>query len=200
MKSIRFALCASVLALAGCGGQEPSRDATPEEVFTQTTQAGAKSDVRVLQSRLIYEPDQTGGNFHEAFVLVRNDSDETIDVGGQVSITDKSGHLVKSFEPWVTLLPHSKGLIEEGAIDLPQPLPDGKISVDLLVESTRPGGRSSVSFSDVRYQQDDIVGCSITGIVSNRFTEVKQDLLLRVAGFSGEKLVTGGFTRGINRR
>ena len=74
--------------------------------------------IKVVQSRLIYEPDQTGGPFHEAFVVVRNPSDDPIQVEGQVSVK-AGGQLVKSYEPGPTvILPRARGVLVEQALDL----------------------------------------------------------------------------------
>ena len=78
--------------------------------------------------------------------------------------------------------------------DLPKPLPHGKLEVHLVVSRFVPGGRSPVSFSKFRYRHDSIGACSISGVVSNRFTERKQNLQLRIAGFTARRLATGDFT------
>jgi hypothetical protein len=131
--------------------------------------------------------------------LLRNSSDKTaVDVGGQVSILDAHGRLVKSINPSpVTLLPHGEGVLLEEAIKLGEPLPNGRLKVNIAVTNLEPGGSSPVSFSDVRYSTDNSIGevqCSLTGRVSNRFSETKQNLQLRLVGFAGAKIATAGLT------
>jgi hypothetical protein len=72
----------------------------------------------------------------------------------------------------------------------------GKLEVHLAVSRFVPGGQSPVSFSRLLYKRHGgaFGHCAISGVVSNRFTERKQNLQLRVAGFAGNKLATGDFT------
>ena len=111
------------------------------------------------------------------------------------SITGPNGQLVKSVNPTeINVLPRSEGLIQED-LDLPEVVKDTELDLRLTVEDFRDGpGISPVSFSETAYTKDEFAGCKITGTVSNKFSEQKDDLQLRVAGFSGGELVTGGFT------
>jgi hypothetical protein len=152
--------------------------------------------IEVEQTKLIFMPDQTGGKFHNLLVLVRNTSEQVaIDVSGQVSITE-NGRLVHSLNPIpVNILPGEEGLFQE-LVELPKAVMDGKIETSISVSrfvETRPID-SPVSFRRLGYVHDEFGGCKITGVVENRFTEQKSDLQLRIAGFRGTKLVTGGFT------
>jgi hypothetical protein len=150
--------------------------------------------VKVEQSRLIYEPDQTGGPFHEGFVVVRNPSDDPIQVEGQVSVK-AGGQLVKSYEPGPTvILPRSRGVLVEEALDLPKPVAQGELETKLvstLVNEADPARR--VKFSNLRYRRDEIVGCVLTGTVRHNLDkpiEVEVDAI----GYRGRQIVTGGVT------
>jgi hypothetical protein len=119
-----------------------------------------------------------------------------VDVGGQVSVLNGRGKLVFSVNPTeVTILPGGRGLFYE-LVDLPKPLPKGKLQAIVSVDRFRAAAKSPVSFARVRYQRSTgyTGGCSITGVVSNRFTEPKENLQLRAAAFYKGRLVTGGFT------
>lgn len=192
-----FVAAILVTGSAGCGGTTRTVTVQGTSAPTTTSVGSAPSDhqVKVEQARMIYLPDQTGGHFHTILVLLRNDSDQTaVDVGGQISILDEHGTLVQSIEPTpTTILPHGEGVWLEDA-DLPKPLPSGKVKTQVAVSHFDPGGRSPVSFSNLRYRRMSFGGCAISGTVSNRFTERKANLQIRVAGFVGSKLATGEST------
>jgi len=193
---VAFAL---VLTVVGCGGKTVTRTVTVGGTGPGTTSADtstpSEDQVKVEQATLVYLPEQQGGNFHTLLVLLRNDSDATaVDVGGQVSILDPEGGLVHSVEPTpVTILPHGEGLFVED-VDLPKPVRRAKLTTHLAVTRFASGGSSPVSFSRLRNRPANFGRCTITGVVSNQFTERKQNLQLRVAGFTGPKLTTGGVT------
>jgi len=150
--------------------------------------------IKVEQSRLIYEPDQTGGPFHEGFVVVRNPSDDPIQVEGQVSVK-AGGQLVKSYEPGPTvILPRSRGVLVEQALNLPKPVAHGRLETKLVstpVNEADPPRR--VKFSSLRYRRDEIAGCVLTGTVTHNLDkriEVEVDAI----GYRGRRIVTGGVT------
>ena len=190
-------IACSLLVLGGCGGSKAPVSGAPTTGTHTEVQSDehVASNVRIVQSRLIYLPDQTGGNFHTALILLRNDSDETVlEFAAQLSILDKGGRLVKSVDPFMpSMRPHEEALIVQDAIDLPKALPDGRLKLTYEVTRTAAPVASPVTFSNVRYKRDSIVGCSITGNVANQFTQRKENLLVRVAGFVGSDLVTGGY-------
>ena len=67
----------------------------------------------------------------------------------------------------------------------------------LTADSFREGpsqNESPVTYSNVRLVLDEYSGCEIVGTVSNTFSENKDNLQLRVVGFVGDQIVTGGFT------
>jgi hypothetical protein len=143
--------------------------------------------------------DQTGGSFYEVFVVVRNPrADEVaLDVSGQVSLKDGDGNLLESLNPVpINILADDQGLIHE-TVDLSS-TPEAVVVESVLEASEfRQGPRASdspVSVSNVRLEDNGFGGCQIAGTVSNTFSENKDDLQLRVAGFNGDDIVTGGFT------
>lgn len=74
-----------------------------------------------------------------------------------------------------------------------------KVTVEavLTADSFRDGpsqDESPVTYSNVRLELDEFSGCEIVGTVSNTFSETKDNLQRRVAGFVGDEIVTGGFT------
>ena len=196
MVTTRFLAAIGLLVLAACGntGAGGDRDSAKSSAKAEEDQASA---IQVLESKLIYMPDQTGGNFYVALVRVRNTSKEVaIDVGGQLSVESPTGQLVKSVNPTgINVLPGQEGLIVEEALDLPRVVKNAKLDFRVTVEDVRAGPAvSPVSSSNTAYSKDEFGGCTITGTVANTFSEEKDDLQLRVAGFSDGKLVTGGFT------
>jgi hypothetical protein len=199
VKALLVTAAAATLLLAGCGGKSVTKTVTVEgpnpPTTSDETSSSSEGQVKVEQARLIYLPDQTGGNFHSVLVLLRNRSDETaIDIGGQISILDEQGQLVQAVEPTLAnILPHGEGVWLED-VDLPRPLPHGKLKVQLTAPRFVPDGRSPVSFKRIRYRRDEVGGCTITGVVSNRFTEEKENLQIRVVGFIGSQVVTGETT------
>lgn len=163
-----------------------------------TTPAGTAKDLIVESQTVIHLPDQSGGNFYEVFVVVRNPRDEVaMGVSGQVSLKDEGGKLLKSFTPTeINILAGGRGLIQETA-DLPSKPMSISVESTLEAEGYRDGptaAASPVTFTGVRLEPDDISGCDIVGTVSNTFSEKKDNLQVRVVGFNGDKIVTGGFT------
>ena len=192
MTSRLLAVMTGLLVLAGCGASGDD-GGTASSSAVEEDQASA---IEVLESKLIYLPDQVGGNYYMAFVRIRNNSEEVaINVGGQLSVETSSGQLVKSVNPTgVNVLPGQDGLIYED-MDLPEVVNDAKLDLQLTVEDFRAGPAvSPVESSKMAYAKDEFAGCKISGTVSNTFSEQKDDLQLRVAGFSDGRLVTGGFT------
>jgi hypothetical protein len=175
---------------------EPAGTIDQEQVPAQEEPAAPSADdISVEDTLLIYEPDQVGGKFHDAYVLLRNESDQVaINVSGQISIME-DGKLVQSLNPIpVNILPGEEGLFAEEALDLPKAVTRGEFEVDLVVERfVEWTGDSPVSFSDLKYRES-FLGCEITGTVHNTFSEEKDDLQLRVAGFVDGSMETGGFT------
>jgi hypothetical protein len=179
--------------IGGCGAD----DSAPVPGERGDSGAVSASSIRALGSRLIYLPDQTGGKFHDAFVRVRNTSrNVALDVGGQLSIKDSAGQLVKSVNPTeINLLPGQEGVLSEEGVDLPRALKNGTVDAQISVREFRKGPRTSpVSFSGFRLEHDDLGGCKITGTVANTFTRQKKNLQIRAIGLNGQKIVTGGFT------
>lgn len=196
MRSVRRVLLISLLLAAGCSGGDPEA-ADPPFAVEQESAADADA-IEVEATEIIYLPDQVGGNFHTVLVLLRNASDEVaIDVGGQISIV-LGERLLKSINPIpVNILPGQRAAWTEMAIDLSEPARDAVIEVSVSVGRLREGPATSpVSFSNVTFESnpDGIHGCSISGQVSNEFSEVKRDLQIRAVGLQGESIVTGGFT------
>ena len=198
------AMAAVMLIAAGCGST-PERDPFDEPVATtgqeqvpeeeESDEAPSADDIKVEDSLFVYLPEATGGKFHDAYVLLRNESDQVaVNVSGQISIME-DGELIQSLNPIpVNILPGEEGLFTEENLDLPMAVTDGELEVDLAVERfVEWTGESPVSFSDLAYRHS-FLGCEITGVVHNTFSEEKDDLQLRVAGFVDESLDTGGFT------
>src|SRR4051812_18270921 len=72
--------------------------------------------LRMVARTLVYLPEQIGGNYHDALVLVQNRSRRraALGVGGQLSVYDAGRRLVKSANPTtVNILPGGYGLLEE---------------------------------------------------------------------------------------
>lgn len=203
MRTTRFlAVATGLLVLAGCGdsGGGDDRGSATSAPKPATSEPAVDKDpasaTKMLESKLIYLPDQTGGNFYVAFVRVRNTSKEVaINVGGQLSVKTPAGQLVKSVNPTeINVLPGQEGLIDE-SMDLPIVVKNAKLDFRLTVENFRDGPAvSPVSSSKTAYSKDEYGGCKISGTVSNTFSEKKENLQVRVAGFSEGKLVTGGLT------
>lgn len=182
----------AVVALAGCG----ENDGSGAPSAGSGNKAPSAKAIRVERSDLIYLPSQTGGNFHLGLVEVRNTSGEVaLDVGGQLSVRDASGRLVKSVNPTpINILPGQKALIVADALDLPKPVKKGKLGVRLTVGEFRKGpSKSPVSFSHAKYSKDEF-DCKLAGTVANSFTKQKKDLQIRAAGLYKGQLVTGGLT------
>jgi hypothetical protein len=179
---------------AGCGSGEDNGSTTPNASDEPSAAA-----IRVEDSKLLYLPDQVGGRYHTALVLLRNTSDKVaLNVGGQLSVME-NGKLVKSVNPTeVNILPRGRALLLEEALDLPKPVKAGKLDVRLSVAEFRDGpSESPVTFSDVLFSRGGETGaapCKITGTVQNTFGGEKSDLQIRVAGFVDGRLATGGFT------
>lgn len=179
--------------VTGCGG-DGGRDVGPDRPTEESASA-----IRIEDSRLTYLPDQTGGRFHTALVLLRNTSDKVaLNVGGQLSVMD-GGQLVESVNPTeVNILPGGRGLILEEALDLPKPLKNGTLEMRVSVGELREGpSRSPIAFSDLKFTpggEDGFAPCSFSGRFQNTFKAAKSDLQIRVAGFANDRLVAGGFT------
>jgi hypothetical protein len=182
---------ALALVLAGCGSTKTVTGSSAEP-------AGAPSDaskIIVEDMRLFY----SGDGFHTAIVVVRNAGSQTaIDVGGQVSVLDAHGKLVKSTSPTpVTLPPGARGVLLDDVLRLPQRVPDGRLDVRLSVARFGPApARIAVRFKRLRYSLSGVPGvrCSVTGVVSNTFTRAKENLQLLVVGYAGGKLAFGALT------
>lgn len=171
---------ALVFASTGCGSSDD--------------EAGSKSPVKVKDSALIYLPSQSGGNFHDAIVLLENRSDEPAVVEAQLSILDSDGELVQSITPnAATLPPRGEGAFTETAVDLPRPVKDGKIEVTL--DAKTPGGEpvpvelTNTSASPVSYG-----GCDASGTIDNGLGSKTENLEIRAVALDGGKIIDGGFT------
>jgi len=184
------------LALAGCG-QSRSQSTHSRAV----AHGPSATDIQVEAKSFIYLPDQTGGNFYEVLVLLRNTSNEVaIDVTGQISIS-KGGALLKSVNPTkVNILPDSEGMFDE-TVDLDAPAPDAAVDVIISVDGGfRPGPPAApVTFEQTNYKLTPdptgaFGGCAIEGTVKNTFTTPKDNLLIQVVGLTGSTITTGGFT------
>jgi len=162
-----------------------------EDVGDEGSDEAAK--VKVERTRLIYQPDQTGGRFHAAFVIVRNPSSEPVDVSGQVSVKE-NGRLIKSFEPTATILPRSRGILMDDALDLPQAVRRGKLETQLVsTRSTEADSAPEVKISKLRYSKDEIASCKISGTVAHNGKETFE-IRVNAIGYQGPRIVSGGFT------
>ena len=168
--------------VAGCGGGSKRAVVTvtvPQPEFTSptaTSPSASSKDLRVEHTKIVYLSEQTGGNFHEVVVLLRNDADlPAIDVTGQISIYD-GDKLVKTIEPSrVTVLAHSRNAWVEDVVELPKPLPNGRVVAYIAPVQFAAAG-SPIVFSRVRYNAagpDDFGRCSVTGIIKNHLRNRK---------------------------
>jgi len=187
------ALCLA-FTIAACGSDEAGSDVPG---FSEAPDVSA---ITVEATKLTYLPDQTGGKFHTASVLLRNTSDQVaVDVGGQLSLLNASGELIESVTPSpVTILPGELGLLTEEALDLPVAVEKGSIEVDLSVDSfVPPPKQPPVTFSKVKFERgtEESFGlCKVRGTVMNTFTKPQTDLQLQVATFKKGKFTGGGST------
>lgn len=199
MRFVLSAFClATCLSAASCGGStSPEQSGGPSEPRAEAPDVSA---IKVEATKLTYLPDQTGGKYHTASVLLRNTSGQVaVDVGGQMSVLDSSGELIESATPpSVTILPGELGLFSEEALDLPVAVKNGTIEVDLSVESfIEPPKQVPVTFSKVKFErasESSFGACKVRGTVKNTFTKPKTDLQLRVATIEKGEFASGGFT------
>ena len=196
-----IALMTLTVAVGACGGASNSETGTQpdtSDVSTSTSTSMEPADssaIRVLDTALVYEPEAAGGNFHTLSVVLENTSDQVaLDVTGQVSIRQR-GELIQSVNPIpVNILQGERGIWTE-LLDLPMPVKDGELEIAVSVGRFAPGpAESPVSFSKLRYRSGGLFACSVSGTVSNTFTEQKTDLQLRVGWYEGDHLISTGFT------
>lgn len=151
------------------------------------------------QSKLIHEFTQSGQSFYDVIVLLKNRSSKTaVAVIPELATRPRGNNGTSGIvlNPIATILPHSESLLVYPAFGVPTSL---KNRVDVGIESYHPGraAQSPVSFSQLRYSRSTGSGvqkCTISGVVSNRFTKKRNDLKLNAAGFVSGRLVSGGFT------
>jgi hypothetical protein len=197
--AVRSLLVMALVTLSACKGASSTQGspgaAEVSPPVEEPTPEASDDDIKVEQTALLYLPDQRGGNFHDLAVLLRNESDQAaIDVSGQISILE-NGDLVQSITPIsINILPSDYGLFQE-TVDLPKPVTDAEIEVHLSVERFQEwSGEAPVSFSHLGYRKGGVLACTTSGTVHNTFSEPKDDLQLRVAGFVNDAIVTSGFT------
>ena len=148
---------------------------------------------------MIHEFTQSGQSFYDVIVLLKNRSSKTaVTVIPELATRPKGNNGTSGIvlNPIATILPHSESLLVYPAFGVPTSL---KNRVDVEIESYHPGraAQSPVSFSQLRYSRSAGSGvqkCTISGVVSNRFTKKRNELQLNAAGFVGGRLVSGGFT------
>lgn len=157
------------------------------------------AELEVVESKLVYTPDQTGGKYHNALLLLHNTSDRTAEPFGtdvQLAIRNEDGRVLKTVEPLFppTVPPGGYGVLKESGIKLPRPVEDG--DVELRATKAIFGGRRSrgpVSVSNVEYKRKggSLGGCTVTGDLTGE-GEKPINPSLTFAGFVNDKLVTGG--------
>ena len=162
--------------VAGCGGSTSRR---------------TKPKLIVEQTRLIYPVHGVPQADAFAIVLVRNRSGKIAQyVAGRISLLDHQGRRLNHFETdSVTLAPHSEA-VWQFPLKLSRPPERVTFHVRFDVSGFRTGRRSPVSASRVRYRLTPGGNCIFTGVLSNRFTEPRENLELPIVGFVGSKLAT----------
>ena len=151
------------------------------------------------QSKLIHEFTQAGRSYYDVIILLKNRSGKTaVAVKPELDARPKgnNGMVGIELDPIATILPHSESLLVYPAFGVPT---SPRNRVDVEIESYHPSraAQSPVSFSQLRYSQSTGSGvhkCTVSGVVSNRFTKKRNNLQLSVAGFVRGRLVSGGFT------
>jgi hypothetical protein len=152
------------------------------------------------QSKSVYEFKQAGQSFYDVIVLMKNRSNKTV-----VEINPSLGTQPKGNEgmsgitltPVATILPHSESLLVYPYFGVPSTVSKDRIDVEIDSFQTRDGARSPVSFSQLRYGRSPGTSrpkCTISGVISNRFTKKRENLQLNVAGFVNDRLFSGGST------
>ena len=158
----------------------------------------AQKLLKVESVSLVYnaESGQTGENYHDLYIVVKNTSDKAaLDVTGQISLT-KGGRLLKTLDTgYANILPGARALLTDTSVELPEPAPDAEVRVQFTDARFRPGSKDpQVSFKDVAFSRDKYGFCSIQGVMSNKFSGAAGDVQVNAAGYEGDKIVTGGFT------
>jgi len=151
-----------------------------------------------LQSELIRESTQAGQSFYDAVILVKNRSNKTaVDVRSTLNIRPKGNNGMSGLSGAriATILPHSENLLVYPYYGVPLVSPKGsRIDVEIDPFHTRRAAPSPLSFSQLHYRRSSGSRCTISGVVSNRFTKQRKELQLNVAGFVNGRLVSGGST------
>ena len=166
--------------------------------FPASSLTGTRSAAVVVeQTRIIYEPDQVGGHFHEVFALVRNKTGSWKRVTGQFSIR-QAGRLVGTPDAdYITLAPRAEGLLQANAVKLPRPVPSGRVT--LTVDASAPFSQprsGAIRLQTPRYVKGGggFGSCSLTVKATNT-TSKKIDLAkISMVGLRLGRIVTGGLT------
>ncbi|MGA9761333.1 MAG: hypothetical protein WBQ14_02810 [Gaiellaceae bacterium] len=151
------------------------------------------------QSKLIHEFTQSGQSFYDVIVLLKNRSSKTaVAIVPELGTRPKGNNGMSGIvlEPIATILPHSESLLVYPALGVPTSLKN-RVDVEIEPYHLDRAAQSPVSFSQLRYSRSTGSGarkCTISGVVSNRFTKKRDALQLNVAGFASGRLVSGGFT------
>jgi hypothetical protein len=155
------------------------------------------AQINVASTRLVYLPDQEGGNYHDAFAVVDNNSRYTAVLGGQFSIYNAAGQLVKTVSArQVAIAPDASAPMLSTVINLREPAPDGYAKLyPRITDYSRPT-TPSTSLSDVAYHpapadSTNGRGCTITGVVHNTLIRSATFVGVSAVAVSGGTIVTG---------
>lgn len=152
----------------------------------------------VLKARVIYEPDQTGGPFHEVLALVRNTTGSWKTVNGQFSIR-QGGRLVGTPDAIpIQLAPHAEGILTAEAVKLPRPVMRGVVTLTTDAESpfTTPPKTNAIRLTAPRYVKGGgaFGRCSLKVTATNTTSKRMGSATISMVGLRSGKIVTGGST------
>jgi hypothetical protein len=139
---------------------------------------------------------ESSSGIYTFLVHLRNNSDFVADATGLFSVYDTNDTLIgQDDRESVTMLPGEDGLAT-GFVEL-EPLMDvSSLKLEYLIADVgfqKFSGENPVKASDVHLETDSY-GCSVRGIVSNQFSEMKDSLQLRTIVLKDGKLYDGGFS------
>ena len=156
----------------------------------------SKRDISVVDSRLLYLPDQLGGPYHTATFVLRNRSVyRAEDVGGQVSVYAADGELIKTFHMnRVTIQPRGKAVLSEDALKLPVANGDGRMKLHLRVGGfVRPKRKWPFTVETLAYRVFDefeFGSCGVSGVIRNVSRREHDNVQVTIATHHGGRVLS----------